>query len=223
MAMNEQTEEWKACEEFAGYQVSNQGRVKRDGLLIATSNENGYRKITIDAKSVRVHRLVAAAFCVKPDGCDVVNHLDGIRHNNDSSNLEWTTAGDNTRHAAETGLLASGERHSRSELTERLVLQIDAMLREGLTNGAIAEETGVSREVVSKIKAGRTWGKVTGRTLAPIERKNAVGKGKLTAEQVVDVRRRIAGGESMRAVAASLNMSHTTISALVNGETWNRP
>ena len=135
-----------------------------------------------------MHRLVALAFCEKPKGCDVVNHLDGSRNNNHASNLEWTTCGDNTRHAAENGMLSAGEHHARTELTVALVLTMDAMLRAGTPNGDIAIQTGVSREVVSKIKAGRTWAKVTGRELAPIARIKAVGKRKLTAEQVADIR-----------------------------------
>jgi hypothetical protein len=218
--MQEQTEIWKDCEGFVGIQVSNLGRVRLDGIGVSTYDSHGYRMVKLDGKAVRVHRLVAIAFCVKPEGCDVVNHLDGTRDNNNAVNLEWTTAGNNTRHAAETGLLASGERHTRTELTEALVLEIDALLHRGLLNGAIAEQVGVSREVVSKIKAGRTWGKVTGRSLAPIERKNAVGKSKLTPQQVLDVRQRVAAGESMRSIAASYAMSHTTISALINGGTW---
>lgn len=219
--METQSEIWWDCEEFVGYQVSSHGNVRKDGSIISQHNEHGYRKITLNGKSIRVHRLVAAAFCSKPQGCDVVNHLDGSRNNNRAGNLEWTTSGGNTRHAAETGLLAAGERHTRTELTEAVVLEIDALLKAGATNGNIAEQTGVSREVVSKIKAGRTWAKVTGRALAPTERKGAVGKAKLTPDQVAHIRLRVAAGESLRAVAANYSMSHTTISALINGSTWN--
>ncbi|MET4072994.1 NUMOD4 domain-containing protein [Hymenobacter sp. UYCo722] len=219
--MNNQNEIWKDCKEFVGYQVSNKGQVRVNGLVKPQHNDNGYRQIAWEGKQIRVHRIVAAAFCSKPEGCDIVNHIDGSRDNNHADNLEWTTSGGNTRHAAETGLLAAGERHARTELTESVVLEIDALLRAGIANGTIAEQTGVSREVVSKIKAGRTWTKLTGRTLAPVERKGAVGKSKLTSDQVADIRCRVAAGESMRAVAASYSMSHTTISSLINGITWN--
>lgn len=220
--MNEQTEVWKDCAESARLQVSNIGRVKRDGILQTLKTKQGYLHVWDGERDRLVHRLVASAFCSQPVGCDVVNHLDGSRDNNHASNLEWTTPGDNTRHAAENDMLATGERHTRSELTEALVLEIDAMLRGGIPNGTIAEQAGVSREVVSKIKAGRTWGKVTGRALAPIERKGAVGKPKLTPEQVTDIRCKVGAGESMRAVAASYGMSHTTVSAIVNGDTWKQ-
>lgn len=44
-----------------------------------------------DSKRTSVHRIVAEAFLVKPDGCDVVNHKDRNPLNNSVSNLEWCT------------------------------------------------------------------------------------------------------------------------------------
>lgn len=49
-------------------------------------------------QQVKVHRLVAEAFLQKPDGMDVVNHLDGNKLNNNLSNLEWTNSSGNSRH-----------------------------------------------------------------------------------------------------------------------------
>lgn len=53
---------------------------------------------------VRVHRLVAEAFCSKKDGANVVNHIDGDPSNNKAVNLEWVTPSENTNHAIRTGL-----------------------------------------------------------------------------------------------------------------------
>ncbi|MDO7849689.1 HNH endonuclease [Hymenobacter sp. M29] len=219
--METQTEIWKDCEGFAGVQVSNHGNIKNGDSSIATYKKDGYVNVSMRGIAKQVHRLVAAAFCPKPAGCDIVNHIDGSRDNNYFANLEWTTVKGNAVHAAQNNMLAVGESHARTDLTKTIVLGIDALLREGKANGEVAETYGVSREVVSKIKAGRTWAKVTGRELAPITRINAVGKSKLTAEQVANVRQRVAAGESMRSVAASYNLSHTTVVALINGQTWN--
>lgn len=46
-----------------------------------------------------VHRLVAEAFVVRPEGCDVVNHIDHDTHNNKASNLEWCTGQYNTEYS----------------------------------------------------------------------------------------------------------------------------
>lgn len=56
-------------------------------------------------QAVNVHRLVAETFCSRQDGKDFVNHLDGDRTNNHSSNLEWCTREENMAHAADTGLM----------------------------------------------------------------------------------------------------------------------
>lgn len=56
----------------------------------------------------RVHRLVAETFC---DGQsthrNVVNHINGNKVLNDSSNLEWTTPSENSKHAHAMGLQAT--------------------------------------------------------------------------------------------------------------------
>lgn len=113
-------EEWKDIKGFEGfYQVSNLGRVKsiatrrclhgkiyvinRERILTPTDNGNGY--LMVDLKnnnkrtSVGVHRLVASAFVYKPDGCDVVNHIDYDTHNNSFENLEWCTQKENVAHS----------------------------------------------------------------------------------------------------------------------------
>jgi len=53
---------------------------------------------------MRVHRLVALAFCPQPVDCNIVNHIDGDKLNNVATNLEWTTIRGNNRHAYESGL-----------------------------------------------------------------------------------------------------------------------
>lgn len=69
---------------------------------------NGYETVTLCIAGRRwaasVHRLVAEAFCGKPEGCGEVNHKDGVKQNNEYTNLEWTTHQANVAHAVETGL-----------------------------------------------------------------------------------------------------------------------
>ena len=58
--------------------------------VIATFNGKGYRRIRIQGKTFKVHRLVATAFIPNPDNLPYVLHKDGNRENNVYTNLEWS-------------------------------------------------------------------------------------------------------------------------------------
>lgn len=115
-------EEWRPVTGYEGYySVSSEGRVRRDehadrrGTVykerILTSaladKSRGYRHVHLSkdgvAKWHSVHRLVAEAFVPRPEGCDIVNHLDNDPNNNAARNLEWTTYEGNMQHAARQG------------------------------------------------------------------------------------------------------------------------
>lgn len=111
---------WKPVVGYEGrYEVSNLGAVRavhstRSGSprpLAQTTDSHGYLSVTLykgdglaGRKSFGVHQLVAAAFIgEKPAGLDV-NHLDGLRANNSSTNLEYVTRSENIKHAVRLGL-----------------------------------------------------------------------------------------------------------------------
>jgi len=99
-------EQWKQINGMNGiYLVSNFGRIKN----IITNHirkpyvlPNGYGVVRffVDGKRNHkyVHRLVAEAFCERPEGCNVVNHIDNNKENNNADNLEWTTQFGNVHH-----------------------------------------------------------------------------------------------------------------------------
>ena len=96
------------------YEVSNLGRIRRTkqgrtSYLKGRKNNRGYLGVSLcsngERKEFLVHRLVASAFCKRPDGCDVVNHIDNDPRNNTASNLEWTTQKRNVHHAASVGAM----------------------------------------------------------------------------------------------------------------------
>ena len=101
-------EEWKNISGYEPYEVSNTGKVRRDGrLLKGRPTKNGYLVVALSInskyKNHYIHRLVATAFLEKKGR--VVNHIDGIKSNNMISNLEWTTYSNNTIHAYNNNLI----------------------------------------------------------------------------------------------------------------------
>lgn len=88
------------------YHVSPDGTVlsvrgKRTRKLRTSVGASGYKKLSLGAArpNIEIHRLVATVHIPKPDGCDVVNHKDGDKHNNHVDNLEWTTQRENMLHS----------------------------------------------------------------------------------------------------------------------------
>ena len=93
-------EEWRPVVGYEGlYEVSSTGKVKslRSGKLrkLVPNSKTGYLYVVLCGADFKythtVHRLVATAFCDKPDGCDFINHKDENKHNNNADNLEWVT------------------------------------------------------------------------------------------------------------------------------------
>lgn len=117
------TEVWRPIADYEGkYEVSNAGRVRSlertvpigrhtrtvpQRILRQKKVDGGYVQVTLflggTRKEMLVHRLVAAAFCERSEGCNVVNHLDNDPENNRADNLEWTTQQGNIRHAIRQG------------------------------------------------------------------------------------------------------------------------
>lgn len=119
---------WKEIEEFPGYEVSNKGDVRNTltGRHLSTFEVNsGYKTTSFTVSGVAhkrtVHRLVAKAFCVKPEGCDVVNHIDGDKLSNCAVNLEWTTNAGNLAHARAAGLTVYNKPTQGLKLASRSV------------------------------------------------------------------------------------------------------
>lgn len=92
-------EKWKPILGYEKYYaVSNFGRVKSlrsDHILKPTIGKVGYKYVVFSVngirKTLKVHRLVATAFCPNPHNYPVVNHKNENKLDNNFQNLEWCT------------------------------------------------------------------------------------------------------------------------------------
>ena len=89
--------EWRQIREFPNYSVSNSGYVRNDDtgrIMAASVNQHGVVHVGL-MRGPRQHKkslalIVAEAFVERPnEAFDTPIHLDGNRHNNDTSNLLW--------------------------------------------------------------------------------------------------------------------------------------
>ena len=124
---------WKEIKGYEGYyEVSDDGQVRSlDRYVVETKGKyigkkrflrgsimkqsvstgrdgNSYYVVNLHknriSNVVLVHMLVAQAFIPNPDNLPTINHIDGDKHNNNVSNLEWASFSENNTHALKTGL-----------------------------------------------------------------------------------------------------------------------
>lgn len=169
-------EVWRDIPGYEGrYQVSNLGQVKslphrvqrRNVLTGGMSNalipekilkpqvqKSGHLEVKLGThhpKHHRIHRLVMLAFCGPcPPGMEVC-HNDSNPANNQLGNLRYDTRLSNRLDMVRVG------NEGRQVLKVPQVYEIRARLEHGDTCIAIAEDYGVDKSTISKIKQGRSF------------------------------------------------------------------
>lgn len=146
------------------YILYEDGRVYSNNVnryLKEQMDDNGYYyyRLSNGIKSVHwfKHKLIATFFIPKIDGKDFVNHIDGIKTNNDLTNLEWCTLAENNKHARDTGLNPISENNSLrwndSEFRESTSKKIsDTRIKSGIAKGRLNPRTKVDLSY-----AGNLW------------------------------------------------------------------
>ena len=175
---------FKTIDGYENYEISNFGRVRTkerkvryvhavtkqelfrntESRLMRTYENRitGYKHIILrknnKPKTITIHTLVAKNFIIKTNPLfNVVNHIDGNKHNNCVENLEWCTNEYNHKHAMMTGLVAKGERIGTSKLNDNCVHAIRYLLNKGMSQTEISKAFNVSRATIYLIHENKSW------------------------------------------------------------------
>lgn len=161
---------WKDIEGYEGlYQVSNFGKVKRlkgkyvkeERPLKSAIDRYGYPFYSLSKKKVlkskTTHRLVAKAFIPNPLNKPAVNHINGIKTDNNVKNLEWCTNKENTQHSIKIGLQnKKGTNHHKCKLTEEQVREI-RQIGFSQTRMFLSKKYNVSRAHILRLIRNEGW------------------------------------------------------------------
>ncbi|CAG8552687.1 11813_t:CDS:1, partial [Acaulospora colombiana] len=139
-------EEWKEIEvDSRKFKVSSLGRVQlRNGLISRGSLDSRYLRV----EKYYIHRLVALAFCLKEEGKEYVNHIDGDSTNNNASNLEWCTPKGNSQHAVHLGLWGNCRRRAIKQIFD------DGSTQEFSSASEAQRITGIDGSYIGKVCKG---------------------------------------------------------------------
>ena len=176
---------WKDILGYEGiYQVSTFGKVKallrqkgkgtgrgsyisKERILKSRINRSGYKQVSLyksgTARTLLVHRLIMIAFVPNLESKPEVNHIDGIKLNNDLSNLEWATHSENAKHAFKMGLRIppvfdrKGSSNGSSKLIEKDIVDIVNMSKAGFSTKEIMAKFGISQPNASRILRRVSW------------------------------------------------------------------
>jgi hypothetical protein len=161
-------EKWRMIDDFEGYyEVSNIGRVRslsrrdsigrrRTGLVLRqTITPNGYLQVSLSKggknQQYSVHRLVALAFIGAIPLSKQVDHIDGNKLNNASSNLRYVSALENIRSGIAIGL------HAPRKLKQSDLPEIRRLALEGMSQTAIGKHFNVSGAHIGRILHGKHY------------------------------------------------------------------
>jgi NUMOD4 motif/HNH endonuclease len=166
------------------YEVSNLGRVKsidrevkytnssatrfaKGKILKPGLNSNGYYNISLwkDNRYItrRLHTIVAFAWLEKcpgeygkEKGKYSIDHIDGVKTNNQATNLRWLSVEEHTKQGLDIAsqYLPKGEKHFSSVLTESDIFEIRAS---DLSYKELASIYNVAPATIVAVLTGHTW------------------------------------------------------------------
>lgn len=161
------------------YLIDEDGNIKSlltGKMLKLTVFKNGYKCVSLrrNMKTEKhyVHRLVAQTFIPNPESKRTVNHIDGDTLNNNVSNLEWATDGENNKHSydylgregAWVGTANTGKHHACVKIQQftpkmEFVAEYDSMVQAASANNISRQAIGLAINGKTKLSGGYIWKK----------------------------------------------------------------
>lgn len=165
---------WLKIPDYPNYLVSPEGNIMsidyqgkaRCRMIKPFITHNGYQRVLLYNKEgkrkIFVQRIVAEVYCQKNTDGLQVNHINGIKTDNNYKNLEWVTNSENIKHSYDTlkNKASRGENSGTNKLKEIDVIDIRARILKGEQQKKLATEYNVSPSTVLKIKKRIIWAHV---------------------------------------------------------------
>lgn len=152
---------WKTIPSCPKYEASSDGQIRSKRFLRSlkgSENSCGYLRVQIGSSSNKkfIHRLIAETFLPLVAGKSVVNHKNGLKHDNAAKNLEWVTQSENDLHKYRTGLGESikGQSHHNAALDNE---KVKAILSSSQSNAELAKKYSVSPRTIRDVRNRKTW------------------------------------------------------------------
>jgi len=178
---NDINTDWKDIGDYDGlYVVNKTGDVKslsklqyngvshyysKERILKHIKTKKGYHTVFLfkegNSKQFYVHRLLAMAFIVNKENKKTVNHINGVKSDNNIENLEWNTYSENNHHAYKNGLKKSNKGSSckNSKLNEKTVIEIRALFNnnKSLNKAKLSRKYNVVQSVIHNVINKKSW------------------------------------------------------------------
>lgn len=170
--------EWKEIKGYEGiYKISNDGHVwsiHKNSVMKLNPSLQGYVSVGLWKKNsrevFRIHRLVAEHFIDNPDNHPIVDHIDGNRSNNSTSNLRWVNFSDNSKNVRKGGEHSVGNyiTYSENELNNEVWVDATKKIKE-LEGKEFFQVSSLGR--VRYYKRNNRWNTVSVQTISPKHQK----------------------------------------------------